>query len=302
MAVLWSQILVVIALLSTCLSFQRSGIMGAQRWIQSTSRPSFIPLAQTLLQATESEESALGMPDNMKFAKYYSSIVADGEEMNQMQFLAYEEVLDFLAKGLVYEDDLYDLWLSATGDATGLNLEEAYEMLCMVYDLPDPEDIQFYDEEFQKLSGGTDSLNFNQVLEWKDIQDMISAKVLDRDDITEIWREVVGDLDAEISRDVFGKLNQALDEAIDELEEDLDSEDMDDFFLEAAGEGKESLSFVDFMQWEDIQFIVNAKVLTEEEIAMIWKKAIGPLDVDIGKELFVKVNQAIEDAAENKGM
>ena len=175
MAVLWSQILVVIALLSTCLSFQRSGIMGAQRWIQSTSRPSFIPLAQTLLQATESEESALGMPDNMKFAKYYSSIVADGEEMNQMQFLAYEEVLDFLAKGLVYEDDLYDLWLSATGDATGLNLEEAYEMLCMVYDLPDPEDIQFYDEEFQKLSGGTDSLNFNQVLEWKDIQDMISA-------------------------------------------------------------------------------------------------------------------------------
>ena len=67
---------------------------------------------------------------------------------------------------------------------------------------------------------------------------------MDRDDITEIWREVVGDLDAEISRDVFGKLNQALDEAIDELEEDLDSEDMDDFFLEAAGEGKEVCMYV----------------------------------------------------------
>ena len=48
-----------------------------------------------------------------------------------------------LLDGLIIADDVNDLWQSAVGDATGLNEEESYEMLCMVLDLPDPDDIKF---------------------------------------------------------------------------------------------------------------------------------------------------------------
>ena len=48
-----------------------------------------------------------------------------------------------LLDGLIITEDVDDLWQSAVGDATGLNEDESYEMLCMVLDLPDPDDIKY---------------------------------------------------------------------------------------------------------------------------------------------------------------
>ena len=60
--------------------------------------------------------------------------------------MSYSSVELLLLDGLILPEDVNDLWISAVGDAVGLNEEECYEMLCMVLDLPDPDDIKYLGE------------------------------------------------------------------------------------------------------------------------------------------------------------
>lgn len=131
-----------------------------------------------LIESQEMDTSEFGdlMPDFQSFRDYYDKVVAQGLEMSREQFLNYVEVRNFVERGLVYDDDLEDLWLSATGDASGLNADEAYELLCMVNDLPDPDDIAYYDDEFSDLTigEGGGELSYGKFLMWSDVQDMIN--------------------------------------------------------------------------------------------------------------------------------
>jgi len=171
------------------------------------------------------------------FSSYFQQQTNGAAEMTKTQFLGYSEVKTMIENGLIYSDDLDDLWISAVGDASGLNEQEAYEMLCMVRDLPDPEQEQILDLEFDKLTalsgaksrrtiktqekeaskvkGALSYLNF---LNWSDVQEMINEEIFTVEEITNIWRDVVGDLDSKVDRITFGRLNRALDDAIDAMD------------------------------------------------------------------------------------
>ena len=180
--------------------------------------------SETEIDMTADIEYTKGMPDKAAFGLYYRKNVPFGSELTLPLFSGYSSVEQLLLDGLILPEDVNDLWLSAVGDATGLNEEESYEMLCMVLDLPDPDDIKYLDEEFETLAAGKPTLSFMKFLSMTDVQDMMTSEVLDMEEITEIWRSVAGDLNKSVDRKLFGKLNVALDDFIDAKEEAFDIE------------------------------------------------------------------------------
>eukprot|EP01042_Synura_sphagnicola_P000898 gene898-1003_t len=160
-----------------------------------------------------------GMPDRKQFKEFYDSIVPSGSEMVLENFIKYPDVKRLLEEGLIYYDDVYSLWISAVGDAAGLDADEAYEMLCMVSDLPDPEDIEFLNTEFKKLENPSGQVTLTSFLSWGDIQDMINEKVLTEEQVEQLWVDLVGDTEKSIDRIQFGVLNQKVDEKVEENEE-----------------------------------------------------------------------------------
>lgn len=181
-------------------------------------------ISETEIDMLADVEYTKGMPDKADFGVYYRKNVPFGSEMSLAVFSGYSSVELLLLDGLILPEDVNDLWLSAVGDATGLNEEESYEMLCMVLDLPDPDDIKYLDDEFEKLAAGKPSLSFMKFLSMTDVQDMMTSEVLDMEEITEIWRSIAGDLNKSVDRKLFGKLNVALDDFIDAKEEAYDIE------------------------------------------------------------------------------
>ena len=106
--------------------------------------------------------------------------------------------------------------MSAVGDAEGLNFEEAFEMLSMVEDLPDPEDIKFFDEEFDKLAGSKGAVTFNKFIAWTDVQEMLEEEALTVEEISAIWNKVTGGLNNVADKRAFRILNNAVDDKIEE--------------------------------------------------------------------------------------
>ena len=170
--------------------------------------------------STDTEAAVSKMPDRGAFASYYEKTVKAGEEMRLNQVMGYGSVAKLLDDGTVLPEDLNDLWISAVGDAEGLNVDEGYEFICMINDLPDPEDAEFYDKEFGKLTGDVEGakLPFFKFINWGDVQDMMNEGVLSMEEVTQIWRDNAGDLNASIDRALFGKINLAMDDAIETKE------------------------------------------------------------------------------------
>lgn len=196
---------------------------------------SLIPSTSVALSEIPNDMDDYDLRDRAAFAAFFLEQTGGKADMVKSQFITYEDVKELLQSGKVYMDDFEALWTSSVGDAAGLNEQEAFEVLCMVRDLPDPDDEKFLDEEYQKLtssgsliknrrgkrSGATVSkagLSYTNFINWSDVQDIIAEEVLTLEEVTEIWRKVVGALDSRVDRVVFGKLNKALDDLIEEKE------------------------------------------------------------------------------------
>lgn len=165
--------------------------------------------------------------DKTNFLEFYRKTVSSGNEMIKEDFLKYDIVSNLLQEGLIYMDDIDDLWISVVGDSIGLNEEEAFEMVCMVSDLPDPENIAFYDSEFNKMADGKTMISFFNILNWQDVKDMINEEALTMEEVSDIWRTIAGDLNAKISRQQFSKFNRYLDDLIEEKDETDELEEVD---------------------------------------------------------------------------
>lgn len=272
-----------------------------------------------------------GLPDRAKFAAFYNKVVKAGKEMRLDQFMRYDEVATMLDEEEVFPDDINDLWVSAVGDAAGLDESEAYEMLCMVGSLPEPVDEAFLDAEFEKLTGGKPSLKFPAFLGWEDVQGIIEEEALTMEQITALWRSVAGDLNSVVDRVGFGKLNMAIDTALDAAEEaELDDSDDDDegdeldltgvdiwspsfdpreafddesleevtaFFNKAAG--LKGIKFDDLVNWSDIQEMLNEKLVTMPQLQTIWRegsKGRSAIDLDTFIRFALKLDLILEEA------
>lgn len=259
------------------------------------------------------------LPDKDKFNSYFKKVVGS-TDMMLPQFIAYSEVENLLEDGLISDEDVNDLWVSAVGDATGLTVDEAYEMLCMVLDLPDPEDVEFFDKEFKELADGKDLLPFYKFLSWGDIQDIINEKALTMEEITEIWRNIAGDLNASIDRKLFTKINNVLDKAIEANEEDeievettdveggldiwspsfdassvFDDESLVDittFFKENSN--KDGLiDFETMSSWSDLKEMIGEGAITTSAWESAWKEATrGNISIDF--DTFLRLNVRLD--------
>ena len=274
----------------------------------------------TILRSSKVENSddisvnVKDMPDAVRFKQFYENVVFNGKEMTKKQFIKYDIVDDLLSDGLVYKDDLDSLWISAVGDAEGLNQNEAYEMLCMVLDIPDPEDVEFLNREFNELKDKDGLLSFFKFASWQDVQDILNEKVLTSEEITDIWRLVAGDLNSKISRKLFGKLNLFLDDKIETKNDEFDVDDDDesnvsiwskDFdpktvfdgdslveitnFFSSNVDSDGNISYVKFLAWPDIQELLNDKSLSITQLKMVWDEASSGRNV-INYDIFLRLN------------
>ena len=108
----------------------------------------------------DDDEFDKGMPDKPAFRDFFRATVAPGKDMTLAQFMLYDKVDILLADQLILNEDVSDMWISAVGDAEGLNEDEGYEMLCMVMDLPDPEDMKYLDEGTYRAPCSSLSLSY----------------------------------------------------------------------------------------------------------------------------------------------
>ena len=165
------------------------------------------------------------MPNEAEFSHFFKKIVREGGEITREQFVQYEEVASLLRDGLISNEDITDLWASVAADAYGLTEDEAYEMLCMVIDLPDPEEVKFLDDEFMKLSGEKGSVSFVGVMNWEDIKSIVDDEALSIEELSNIWRDVAGDLNSKINKKQFIKFNRVVDDALEAKEGNINSTD-----------------------------------------------------------------------------
>ncbi len=284
------------------------------------------------MAATEvDKELDKGMPSKTKFFSYFKKIVK-GNEMSIKEFMGYDEVDILLNDEVVIPDDINDLWVSAVGDAKGLNMDEAYEMLCMVKDLPDPEDIEFLNTEFNSLTNNKGSLTFFKFVGWEDVQDMMDNNVLTMEEITEIWRNVAGDLNKSVDRKQFGKLNNALDDKIEEKEsggtsnsnssdDDIDLskvdiwdktfdaksvfdeesiQEMTEYFDDAATKAG-GITLASIMSWSYIQDLLADNSISKSQVQAAWNEAVqGESNKDmINYDKFIRFNVKLDLFIEN---
>jgi hypothetical protein len=90
----------------------------------------------------------------------------------------------------------------------------------MVSDLPDPEEADFLDQEFEKLTLGKGELSFYSFLAWDDVKDILEDEALSMEQITTIWRKTAGDLNKKINRKIFGAINRAIDDTLDQPDDE----------------------------------------------------------------------------------
>ena len=304
-----------------------SGSAGVRAHVDVNRDARWMRSALHMCDASDADAQVAGMPSKAGFGSYFSSAVAAGSEMNLEQMLQYSEVSTVLNAGSVVLEDVNDLWISAVGDASGLDREEAYELLCMIQDLRDPENEEFYDKEFAKLADGGASLMFFKFLGWQDVQDMMTDGIVTMEEVSEIWRGAAGDLNSPVDRAVFGKLNTALDDMVEEKEDgdsagvkaapsakdavfvtdvwakgfdpksafDADAlKELSDFFSSPVGAGSSAgqLSFSQFCAWDDVREILGEQAISEPALKAAWAEAADgeSPDATVTFDRFLRLN------------
>jgi len=279
-------------------------------------------LASSDLDELPEIEYTKGMPDKPAFLTYYKKVVAAGAEMRMDQMMAYPQVAKLLNENAIFSEDISALWISAVADAAGLDEKEAYEMLCMITDLPNPEDVEFLDREYITLAGALDKkLPFFKFLNWKDVQDMMNEEALTMEEVSGIWRDAAGDLNASIDRKAFGKLNNALDDAIEakEFAEEQDDDEIDltdidvwdkDFdpttvfdpesleeitayFRKSASKSTDKITYASLLEWDDVKEMLSEGAMTPEALRNAWQEASKGKDA-IDLDTFIRLNVRLD--------
>lgn len=258
------------------------------------------------------------------------------KEMNQMllkeNFLQLPEIVRFVSDGLVMLSDIDELWDSFVGDAAGVTQEESYELLCMVHDLPDPEDMQYYEEQFSVLAKGRSTVALPTLLKWSDVQNLIDDGAITVPELEILFRRAAtnGAASSNISIAQFRIFNRLLDDFLDDKEVNLPQQmkivqpirddssaiggDIDvwsssfdplsvldeemvaeytDYFKANSGSTSGLLSKEAFMTWTDIQELLAEGSITAEALEQAWKEAAGSAQ-QLSYDRFLRLNVRLD--------
>ena len=265
----------------------------------------------TSLKASVDDLIVEGMPNKARFQEFFKRTVTS--LMSKDNFLQYDQVKKLIAENLVFQEDVDELWLSSVGDSTGLDVDEAYEMLCMLNDVPDPSDIQFLDTEFKSLTKNKSDLGFSKFLMWQDIQDILNDDALSMEEVTDLWRNVAGDLNTPINLYNFRKLNHLLDLKLENAELPQQSstkkENSDDplkFFdfdtlsefksyFESQMNSDRKITLESIRSWSDIKDMIADKVIDNNDVLNVWKEITQSSgESAIGYDDFLNFNVRID--------
>ena len=165
--------------------------------------------------------------DRNDFIQYYRQIISDNnQEMTKEQLINYKIINQLLIDKLIYIDDVNDLWISVVGDSIGVNEDEGYELVCMIKDLPDPEILEFYNQEYLKIckekkNYNNDGISFFDVLNWSEMKTLINDDMITMEEISNIWKLINNDnLNSKINKLQFNQLNRFIDDLLEKKEED----------------------------------------------------------------------------------
>ena len=291
-------------------------------------------------ESTKADEvvDGKGMPSKSDFGAFFTKTVSESKkEMCLDEFVQYGPVKDLLSSGLVLQEDLNGLWISNVGDAAGLTADEAYEMLCMTMDLPDPDDLIFLKSSFLELSSGAEGrVTFMKFLGWTDMQDMINEEAITMEKITELWQEVAGDVNASLDRKGFYKINCLVDLYLDEdsgeddeasviggeermneandapenvytssfdpraVFDDESIAEIEEVFNKKAG--PEGMVLREFLSWDEVKDIMADKLVGMDDVLTLWDSAADFCGKDtLDLDTFLRLNIALDyvlDAAE----
>lgn len=249
--------------------------------------------------------------------------------LSRESFMLLPEVVRLANDGLVIIPDIEELWDSFVGDADGVSQDEAYELLCMVHDLPDPEDMQYYEDQFALLATGNTMVAFRSILMWSDVRELIDEGAITESELKVLYNRAVkqasehGEPTLTIAQ--FRIFNRLLDDLLDEKEvvsspsqeistpvEDsgdidawsstfdplsvLDEEMVDEYteyFLSKTESKTGSLSKQEFMSWSDIQELLTEGSITEELLEQAWTEAAGR-SKGISFDRFLRLNVRLD--------
>ena len=148
--------------------------------------------------------------------------------------------------------------------------------------------------EFDKLCAGKPTVSFMKFLNMNQVQELLNSEAMSMEDVSTIWRDIAGDLNAAVDRPLFLQLNKALQNKMGGSKEDMDlsgidvfdkefdpstvfdKESLDEitaFFVKSAGGIKGQLSYSVLKNWEDVKAMFDEGLMTEEALQSAWKEA-----------------------------
>ena len=193
-----------------------------------------IPILKTNKNNEDADIDNINTIDRDDFIQYYRQIVTDNnnnQEMTKEQFINYKIINQLLIDKLIYIDDVNDLWISVVGDSIGVNEDEGYELICMIKDLPDPEILEFYNQEYLKIckdkkNYNNDGITFFDVLNWSEMKTLISDDMITMEEISNLWKLINNDnLNSKINKLQFNQLNRFIDDLLEKKEDNTDASD-----------------------------------------------------------------------------
>ena len=181
------------------------------------------------------------IPDKKDFKTFFSSIALEETSLMSLdQLCRHPEIQLAMSDGLLEREDIDFIWDSDIAkDSEILDFEGAYELFCAIMDVPDPETIAFLNKSFLDLLPTSHptapNLEFNSTvsevgtytiptggitletfLAWDIIEEVFDEGDVSKEQVLELWREIVGDDSAVASRIQFGKLYMKIAQYIDD--------------------------------------------------------------------------------------
>ena len=156
--------------------------------------------------------------------------------------------------------------------------------------------VKYYDS---KVAAGSE-MSFEQILAYPPVVSLLEQKVVYKEDIEGLWASAVGDAQGLNAQEGYDMLCMISD--LPEPESAEDAAYLDTEFKKLVGaKGGNTLPFFKFLNWDEIQAMMNDGVLTMEEVSQQWRDvAGGDLNAPIDRATFGLLNFKIDDAIDAK--
>lgn len=246
------------------------------------------------------------------------------------QLKQFPDIVNLLEENSIEEQDIVEMWATLVGAAETVSLQEAKEVVIMLRDIAwDPLDSAQFGEEYKKLVKSTNTkdslLMFSKFVQWKDVQDMLEEEVVSMEELSDLWKRAtkVSNLNGKINLPQFLKLNQWLDDLIDDKENGGSEDEMNDDYIDEDEEEEEEEeegnnsgndqeyyrgqfnimvkknsgklpSLAQLYEWQEVQDMLEEQLVTKDKIKELYESVKTSKGEGMSFDEFVRFNELID--------